>query len=35
MLNGSRDQSEIVQLRQWLKVGDTTLQFVSQNGKFN
>ncbi|WP_366035227.1 hypothetical protein [Microcoleus sp. PH2017_13_LAR_U_A] len=22
-------------MRQWLKVGDTTLQFVSQNGKFN
>jgi energy-coupling factor transporter ATP-binding protein EcfA2 len=35
ILNGSRDQSEIAQLRQWLKVGDTTLQFVSQNGKFN
>jgi energy-coupling factor transporter ATP-binding protein EcfA2 len=35
ILNGSRDKSEIFQLRQWLKVGDTTLQFVSQNGKFN
>ena len=35
ILNGSRDESEVAQLRQWLKVGDTTLQFVSQNGKFN
>jgi energy-coupling factor transporter ATP-binding protein EcfA2 len=35
ILNGSRDKSEIAELRQWLKVGDTTLQFVSQNGKFN
>ena len=35
ILNGSRDESEIAQLRQWLKVSGTTLQFVSQDGKFN
>jgi len=35
ILNGSRDESEIAHLRQWLKVSGTTLQFVSQDGKFN
>lgn len=35
ILNGSRDESEVAQLRQWLKVSGTTLQFVSQDGKFN
>lgn len=35
ILNGSRDESEIAQLRQWLKVSGSTLQFVSQDGKFN
>jgi len=35
ILSGSRDESEIAQLRQWLKVSGTTLQFVSQDGKFN
>jgi predicted NACHT family NTPase len=35
ILNGSRDESEITELRQWLKVSGTTLQFVSQDGKFN
>jgi HEAT repeat protein/energy-coupling factor transporter ATP-binding protein EcfA2 len=35
ILNGSRDESEVAQLRQWLKVNGTTLQFVSQDGKFN
>ncbi|WP_228062086.1 NACHT domain-containing protein [Coleofasciculus sp. LEGE 07081] len=35
ILNGSRDESEIAQLRQWLTVSGTTLQFVSQDGKFN
>ncbi|MCL1474876.1 hypothetical protein [Argonema antarcticum] len=35
ILNGSRDESEVTQLRQWLKVSGTTLQFVSQDGKFN
>jgi energy-coupling factor transporter ATP-binding protein EcfA2 len=35
ILNGSRDESEVAQLRQWLQVSGTTLQFVSQDGKFN
>jgi HEAT repeat protein/energy-coupling factor transporter ATP-binding protein EcfA2 len=35
ILNGSRDESEVAQLRQWLKVSGTTLQFVSQDGKIN
>lgn len=35
ILNGSRDESEIAQLRQWLKVSGSTLQFVSQDGKLN
>jgi len=35
ILNGSRDESEVAQLRQWLKVSGTTLQFVAQEGKFN
>src|SRR4028119_1822523 len=35
ILNGSRDREEVAQLRQWLKVSGTTLQFVSQDGKFN
>ena len=35
ILNGSRDESEVAQLRQWLKVSGSTLQFVSQDGKFN
>ncbi|MBD1895526.1 HEAT repeat domain-containing protein [Coleofasciculus sp. FACHB-129] len=35
ILNGSRDESEIAQLRQWFTVSGTTLQFVSQDGKFN
>lgn len=35
ILNGSQDESEVAQLRQWLKVSGTTLQFVSQDGKFN
>jgi len=35
ILNGSRDESEVAKLRQWLKVSGTTLQFVSQDGKFN
>jgi HEAT repeat protein/energy-coupling factor transporter ATP-binding protein EcfA2 len=35
ILNGSRDESEVAQLRQWLQVSDTTLQCVSQDGKFN
>ncbi|NEO33178.1 MAG: NACHT domain-containing protein [Symploca sp. SIO3C6] len=35
ILNGSRDESEIAQLRQWLKVSGSTLQCVSQDGKFN
>lgn len=35
ILNGSRDESEVAQLRQWLKVSGTTLQCVSQDGKFN
>ena len=35
ILNGSRDESEVAQLRQWLKVSGTMLQFVSQDGKFN
>jgi HEAT repeat protein/energy-coupling factor transporter ATP-binding protein EcfA2 len=35
ILNGSQDESEIAELRQWLKVSDTKLQFVSQDGKFN
>jgi len=35
ILNGSRDESEVAQLRQWLKVSGSKLQFVSQDGKFN
>jgi len=35
ILKGSRDESEVAQLRQWLKVSGTKLQFVSQDGKFN
>jgi Effector-associated domain 10 len=33
--DGSRDREEVAQLRQWLKVSGSTLQFVSQDGKFN
>jgi hypothetical protein len=35
ILNGSRDREEVAQLRQWLKVSGTTLQRVSQDGKFS
>ncbi len=35
ILNGSRDESEVAQLRQWLKLSGSTLQFVSQDGTFN
>lgn len=34
LLSGSRDDAEIALLRQWLKISGTTLQFVTQNGKF-